>query len=48
MDNESMMSRIDELERYFGTDDELPSEEITDTDEVIHRQENEDAASDAA
>ena len=43
MDDDSMMSIIDELERYFAGDDELPDEEIIDTDELIHRQENEDA-----
>ena len=34
MEHDSMMSRIDELERYFGSDDEFPSEEIIDTDET--------------
>ena len=42
MDDDSTMSRIDELERYFAGDDELPGEELIDTDELIHRQENED------
>ena len=37
-----MMSRIDELERHFGSDDEVSSEAIIDTDELIHQQENED------
>ena len=42
MEHHSMMLRIDELERYFGSDEELTSEAIIDTDELIHRQENED------
>ena len=38
-----IMSNIDERARYFAADDEIPSEAIIDTDELIHRQENENA-----
>ena len=38
-----IMPNNDELVRYFAGDDEIPGDAIVDTDELIHRQENENA-----
>ena len=49
MDEDDMTSKLYELERYLANDDHLPDDElIVDTDERIHRQEDEDAAPDFA
>jgi hypothetical protein len=44
MDEDSMSQKLYEFERYLASDDQLPGDElIIDTDELIHRQEDEDA-----
>jgi len=45
MDDDSLLRRIDELERYLASDDEMPSEElIVDSGELMDQHENEDMA----